>query len=99
MLKFVSGYLTEYSLSVDNLFVFLMIFSMMGVGLTLTLCAGMVAPSSTALIGFLMFGNLIRECGVPLDTLMIIGLGCSRSSSTRPAVSCSRRPSTCSCRR
>jgi tellurite resistance protein TerC len=31
MLKFVSGYLTEYSLSVDNLFVFLMIFSMMGV--------------------------------------------------------------------
>jgi len=32
MLKFVSGYLTEYTLSVDNLFVFLMIFSMMGVG-------------------------------------------------------------------
>ncbi len=31
MLKFVSGYLTEYTLSVDNLFVFLMIFSMMGV--------------------------------------------------------------------
>ena len=31
MLKFVSGYLTEYSLSVDNLFVFVMIFSMMGV--------------------------------------------------------------------
>jgi tellurite resistance protein TerC len=30
-LKFVSGYLTEYSLSVDNLFVFVMIFSMMGV--------------------------------------------------------------------
>lgn len=32
VLKFVSGYLTEYSLSVDNLFVFVMIFSMMGVG-------------------------------------------------------------------
>lgn len=29
--KFISGYLTEYSLSVDNLFVFIMIFSMMGV--------------------------------------------------------------------
>jgi tellurite resistance protein TerC len=32
MLKFVSGYVTEYTLSVDNLFVFVMIFSMMGVG-------------------------------------------------------------------
>ena len=31
MFKFISGYLTEYSLSVDNLFVFLMIFSLMGV--------------------------------------------------------------------
>ncbi len=31
MLKFISGYLTEYSLSVDNLFVFIMIFSLMGV--------------------------------------------------------------------
>ncbi len=30
-IKFISGYLTEYSLSVDNLFVFIMIFSMMGV--------------------------------------------------------------------
>jgi carboxybiotin decarboxylase len=29
-----------------------------------TLIAGIVAPSSLALIGFLMFGNLIRECGV-----------------------------------
>lgn len=29
--KFISGYLTEYSLSVDNLFVFIMIFSMMSV--------------------------------------------------------------------
>lgn len=26
--------------------------------------AGLVAPRSVALIGFLMFGNLIRECGV-----------------------------------
>ncbi|HNZ61531.1 MAG TPA: TerC/Alx family metal homeostasis membrane protein [Paludibacteraceae bacterium] len=31
MVKFISGYLTEYSLSVDNLFVFLMIFTMMGI--------------------------------------------------------------------
>ena len=30
-IKFISGYLTEYSLSIDNLFVFIMIFSMMGV--------------------------------------------------------------------
>ena len=30
--------------------------------------AGLVAPSSVALVGFLMFGNLIRECGV-LETL------------------------------
>ncbi|MDR1653811.1 MAG: TerC/Alx family metal homeostasis membrane protein [Prevotellaceae bacterium] len=30
-IKFISGYLTEYSLSVDNLFVFIMIFSMMGI--------------------------------------------------------------------
>ena len=34
----------------------------------ITLIAGLVAPSSVALVGFLMFGNLIRECGV-LDSL------------------------------
>ena len=33
-----------------------------------TIIAGLVAPSSVALVGFLMFGNLIRECGV-LDSL------------------------------
>ena len=33
-----------------------------------TVIAGLVAPSSVALVGFLMFGNLIRECGV-LDNL------------------------------
>lgn len=32
--------------------------------ISVTLIAGIVAPSSLALIGFLMFGNLIRECGV-----------------------------------
>ena len=29
-----------------------------------TFVAGLVAPASVALVGFLMFGNLIRECGV-----------------------------------
>lgn len=29
-----------------------------------TIISGLVAPRSVALIGFLMFGNLIRECGV-----------------------------------
>ena len=33
-----------------------------------TIIAGLVAPASVALVGFLMFGNLIRECGV-LDSL------------------------------
>lgn len=31
MIKYIAGYLTEYSLSVDNLFVFIMIFALMGV--------------------------------------------------------------------
>jgi sodium ion-translocating decarboxylase beta subunit len=29
-----------------------------------TFVAGLVAPTSVALVGFLMFGNLLRECGV-----------------------------------
>lgn len=29
-----------------------------------TVIAGLVAPMSVALVGFLMFGNLLRECGV-----------------------------------
>ena len=33
-----------------------------------TIITGIVAPRSVALVGFLMFGNLIRECGV-LDSL------------------------------
>ncbi len=36
--------------------------------IVITVVAGVIAPSSVALIGFLMFGNLIRECGV-LDNL------------------------------
>ena len=34
----------------------------------ITVIAGLVAPDSVSLVGFLMFGNLIRECGV-LDSL------------------------------
>ena len=33
-----------------------------------SMVAGIVAPASVSLVGFLMFGNLIRECGV-LDNL------------------------------
>ncbi len=36
--------------------------------IVITVIAGLVAPDSVALVGFLMFGNLIRECGV-LDSL------------------------------
>lgn len=36
--------------------------------IVVTIIAGLVAPASVSLVGFLMFGNLIRECGV-LNTL------------------------------
>ena len=29
-----------------------------------TICAGLIAPDSLSLVGMLMFGNLLRECGV-----------------------------------
>ncbi|HPT75192.1 MAG TPA: sodium ion-translocating decarboxylase subunit beta [Defluviitaleaceae bacterium] len=32
--------------------------------IVVTFIAGLVAPMSVALVGFLMFGNLLRECGV-----------------------------------
>ena len=32
--------------------------------IVVTFIVGLVSPSSVALVGFLMFGNLIRECGV-----------------------------------
>lgn len=32
--------------------------------IVVTMIVGMIAPTSVALVGFLMFGNLIRECGV-----------------------------------
>ena len=36
--------------------------------IAITIVVGFVAPSSVSLVGFLMFGNLLRECGV-LDQL------------------------------
>ena len=36
--------------------------------IVVTIITGLFAPSAVALVGFLMFGNLIRECGV-LDSL------------------------------
>ena len=36
--------------------------------IVVTIIVGFVAPQSVSLVGFLMFGNLIRECGV-LQTL------------------------------
>lgn len=32
--------------------------------IAVTIISGLIAPASIALVGFLMFGNLIRECGV-----------------------------------
>ena len=32
--------------------------------IVVSIVAGLVAPASVSLVGFLMFGNLIRECGV-----------------------------------
>ena len=53
--------------------------------IVVTVLAGLVAPASVALVGFLMFGNLLRECGVlnalsetaqnVLANLITLGLG------------------------
>ena len=32
--------------------------------IVITVIAGLIAPASVSLVGFLMFGNLLRECGV-----------------------------------
>ncbi|MDF2880374.1 MAG: glutaconyl-CoA decarboxylase subunit beta [Clostridiaceae bacterium] len=32
--------------------------------IVVTVIAGLIAPTSVSLVGFLMFGNLVRECGV-----------------------------------
>ena len=36
--------------------------------IAITIVSGLLAPESVSLVGFLMFGNLIKECGV-LDSL------------------------------
>lgn len=58
-----------------------------------TLIAGLIAPASVALVGFLMFGNLIRECGKleslsqtaqgPLANLITIFLGITIAASMK----------------
>lgn len=58
-----------------------------------TVIVGLVAPSSASLVGFLMFGNLIRECGVlknlsetaqgPLTNLITLLLGITISFSMK----------------
>lgn len=35
--------------------------------IAVTIVAGLIAPASIALVGFLMFGNLLKECGVTRD--------------------------------
>ena len=59
-----------------------------------TFVAGLVAPASVSLVGFLMFGNLIRECGVlnrlsetaqnDLANLITLLLGISTLSPCKP---------------
>lgn len=59
--------------------------------IVVTIIVGLVAPSSASLVGFLMFGNLIRECGVlqnlsetaqgPLTNLITLLLGITISFS------------------
>ena len=61
--------------------------------IVVTVIVGLVAPDAVALIGFLMFGNLIRECGVlsslsetaqnVLANLITIFLGISIASQMR----------------
>ena len=63
--------------------------------IVVTVIVGLVAPDAVALIGFLMFGNLIRECGVlnslsetaqnVLANLITIFLGISIASQMKAA--------------
>ncbi len=63
--------------------------------IVVTVIVGLVAPDAVALIGFLMFGNLIRECGVlnslsetaqnALANLITILLGITIASQMRAA--------------
>jgi len=63
-LLFVTGYLTEYSLSVDNLFVFILIFSLMGVqdfAQPKLMKAGILL-SIVLRIVFILFGVALVQC-------------------------------------
>ena len=61
--------------------------------IVVTIVVGLIAPSSASLVGFLMFGNLIRECGVlqnlseaaqgPLTNLITLLLGITISFSMK----------------
>ena len=63
--------------------------------IVVSIVAGLVAPASVSLVGFLMFGNLIRECGVleslsktaqhELANLITLLLGITISFSMRAA--------------
>lgn len=64
--------------------------------IVVTIIVGMIAPMSVALVGFLMFGNLLRECGVlnnlsdaaqnNLTNLITLLLGITISFSMRASV-------------
>lgn len=56
-----------------------------------TIIAGFIAPMSVSLVGFLMFGNLLRECGcldrlseTAQNTLANLSRCCSASRSRSP---------------
>ena len=67
--------------------------------IVVTVIAGLIAPRSVSLVGFLMFGNLLRECGVlnslsetaqnVLANLITIVLGITVATQMR-AASCTR---------
>ena len=70
--------------------------------IVVTVLVGMIAPSSVALVGFLMFGNLIRECGCLnslsdtaqniLSNLITLLLGLTISFSMQADVFVTRNP-------
>ena len=52
--------------------------------IVVSVIAGLVAPSSVALVGFLMFGNLIRECGVLENLSQMVSASTGRTDKSRP---------------
>ena len=47
--------------------------------IVVTIIVGLISPASVALVGFLMFGNLIRECGVANLITLLLGITISFS--------------------